>query len=192
MSRPLVHIIDGSGYIFRAFYAVRSLSTASGDATNAVYGFSNMLEKLIREDEPSLLAIVFDAGGNNFRHDIFPEYKSNRDAPPEDLTAQVPHIHRVVDAFNIHRFVIDGVEADDVIATLTRMTLESDRDVRLITGDKDLMQLVGDRVTLWEPMRSNRFTPAEVTEKLGVPPEQVADALALAGDSADNIPGVAT
>ena len=190
MSRPLVHIIDGSGYIFRAFYAVRSLSTASGDATNAVYGFSNMLEKLLREDQPSHLAIVFDAGGDNFRHEIFPDYKSNRSPPPEDLTAQIPHIHRLVDVFRIRRFVIDGVEADDVIATLTRMAIESDRDVRLITGDKDLMQLVGDRVTLWEPMRSNRFTPPEVEEKMGVPPALVADALALAGDSSDNIPGV--
>ena len=191
MSRPLVHIIDGSGYIFRAFYAVRSLTTASGDATNAVYGFSNMLEKLLREDQPSHMAVVFDSGGANFRHEIYPEYKSNRSPPPEDLTAQIPHIHRVVDAFRLRRFVVEGVEADDVIATLTRMAIASGRDVRLITGDKDLMQLVQDRVSLWEPMRGNRFGPPEVEEKLGVPPERVADALALAGDSSDNIPGVA-
>ena len=190
MSRPLVHIIDGSGYIFRAFYAVRSLTTSSGDATNAVYGFSNMLEKLLREEQPSHMAIVFDAGGDNFRHAIYPEYKSNRSPPPEDLTAQIPDIHRVVDAFRLPRFVIDGVEADDVIATLVDLTLKSDRDVRLITGDKDLMQLVGERVTLWEPMRGNRFGPDEVEEKMGVRPERVADALALAGDSSDNIPGV--
>ncbi len=190
MSRPLVHIIDGSGYIFRAFYAVRSLSTSSGDATNAVYGFSNMLEKLLREEQPSHMAIVFDTGRDNFRHTIFPDYKSNRSPPPEDLTAQIPEIHRVVDAFQLRRFVVEGVEADDVIATLTRMALEDGRDVRLITGDKDLMQLVEDRVTLWEPMRGNRFGPAEVEEKMGVPPNRVADALALAGDSSDNIPGV--
>ena len=191
MSRPLVHIIDGSGYIFRAFYAVRSLTTASGDATNAVYGFSNMLEKLLREEQPTHMAIVFDAGGPNFRHDIFPDYKKNRSPPPEDLTAQIPQIHRLVDVFNLRRFVIDGVEADDVIATLTRQAVEADRDVRLITGDKDLMQLVTDRVTLWEPMRGNRFGPDEVEEKLYVRPERVADALALAGDSSDNVPGVA-
>ena len=190
MSRPLVHIIDGSGYIFRAYYAIRSLTTSSGDSTNAVYGFSNMLEKLLREEQPSHMAIVFDTGSDNFRHTIFPEYKSNRSPPPEDLTAQIPEIHRVVDAFKLRRFVVDGVEADDVIATLTRMALEDDRDVRLITGDKDLMQLVDDRVTLWEPMRGNRFGPAEVEEKMGVPPTMVADALALAGDSSDNIPGV--
>ena len=191
MSRPLVHIIDGSGYIFRAFYAVRSLSTSSGDATNAVYGFSNMLEKLLREEQPTHMAIVFDAGGPNFRHDIFPEYKSNRSPPPEDLTAQIPSIHRVVDAFHLKRFVIEGVEADDVIATLTQMAIAADRDVRLITGDKDLMQLVQSQVTLWEPMRGNRFGPPEVEEKMGVPPALVADALALAGDSSDNVPGVA-
>ena len=190
MSQPHVHIIDGSGYIFRAFYAIRSLSTAAGDATNAVYGFSNMLEKLLREDQPTHLAIVFDAGGKNFRHDIFPDYKSNRSPPPEDLTAQIPQIHRLVDVFQLRRFVIDGVEADDVIATLTRRALEEKRPVRLITGDKDLMQLVDDQVTLWEPMRGNRFGPAEVEEKMGVPPKLVADALALAGDSSDNIPGV--
>ncbi len=190
MSRPLVHIIDGSGYIFRAFYAVRSLSTASGDATNAVYGFSNMLEKLLREEQPTHMAIVFDAGGENFRHDIFPEYKVNRSPPPEDLTAQIPHIHRLVDVFKLRRFVVEGVEADDVIATLTRRALAENRDVRLITGDKDLMQLVCEHVTLWEPMRGHRFGPDEVAEKIGVPPEVVGDALALAGDSSDNVPGV--
>ena len=191
MSHPVVHIIDGSGYIFRAFYAVRSLSTASGDATNAVYGFSNMLEKLLREEQPTHMAIVFDAGGNNFRHDIFPDYKRNRSAPPEDLTAQIPQIHRLVDVFRLRRFVIEGVEADDVIATLTRQALQERRKVRLITGDKDLMQLVADDVSLWEPMRGNRFGPSEVEEKLGVPPALVADALALAGDTSDNVPGVA-
>jgi DNA polymerase-1 len=185
-----LHIIDGSGYIFRAYYAIRMLSTAGGEPTNAVYGFTTMIEKLIREEQPKYLAITFDAGGHNFRKDISEGYKATRAPPPEDMSTQVPRIHEIVDAFRIPKFVIPEVEADDVIATLTRMALEAGWKVQLVTGDKDLMQLVGDRVRLYEPMRNNRFDAAAVKEKMGVGPEQIADALALAGDASDNIPGV--
>lgn len=192
MSRPKLHIVDGSGYVYRAFYAVRNLSTAAGEATNAIYGFSQMLEKTLREEKPSHFAMVFDSGEPSFRNEIYPEYKANRDAPPEDLVAQIPKIREVVEAFCIRTFVPVGFEADDVIATLTRRAVAEGYDVRIITGDKDLMQLVGEHVELYEPMRGQRYGPAEVEayDKLLVPPSKVRDALALAGDSSDNVPGV--
>ncbi len=190
MSKPLLHIIDGSGYIFRAYYAIRRLSNAEGEPTNAVYGFTTMIEKLIREEEPTHLAIVFDTGEPNFRHTIYPAYKTTRPPPPEDMSTQVPRIHQIVDAFRIQKFVVQQVEADDVIATLTKQALAKGWDVRIVTGDKDLMQLVSDRVTLYEPMRNLRFDPSAVKEKMGVPPERMADLLALSGDASDNIPGV--
>lgn len=192
MSRPKLHLIDGSGYIFRAFYAVRNLSTAAGEPTNAIHGFSQMLEKTLREESPTHVAMVFDSGEPTFRSEIYPEYKANRDAPPEDLTAQIPGIHALVEAFRIRTFVPVGVEADDVIATLTRIAVAADWDVRIITGDKDLMQLVGPHVELYEPMRGKRYRPDDVAQydKLLVPPDKVRDALALAGDSSDNVPGV--
>ena len=192
MSRPKLHLIDGSGYIFRAFYAVRNLSTAAGEATNAVYGFSQMLEKTLREEQPTHLALVFDSGAPSFRSEIFPEYKATRDAPPEELTEQIPIIHELVGCFKIVMLAPEGVEADDVIATLARRAVEEGYDVRIISGDKDLMQLVSDRVELYEPMKGKRFGPSEVEayDKLLVPPDRVRDALALAGDASDNIPGV--
>jgi DNA polymerase-1 len=190
MKRPLLHVIDGSGYIFRAYYAIRSLSTPEGESTNAVYGFTTMIEKALREEQPELLAITFDAGGPNFRRDIYPEYKANRAPPPEDLSSQIPRIHQISEAFRIRTFVEQGVEADDVIATLVKRALAEGYDVRLITGDKDLMQLVNDRVTVYEPMKGQRFGPEEVKEKMGVAPALLADALALSGDSSDNVPGV--
>lgn len=187
-----LHLIDGSGYIFRAFYAVRNLSTAAGEPTNALHGFSQMLEKTLRDEAPTHLAVVFDSGKPSFRSEIYPAYKATRDAPPEDLVAQVPAIFELVGCLNIKTFIEEGVEADDVIATLTKQAVESGWQVRIISGDKDLMQLVTDRVELFEPMRNKRYDAAEVAsyDRLLVPPEQVRDALALAGDSSDNVPGV--
>lgn len=190
MKRPLVHIIDGSGYIFRAYYGIRPLSSPTGEPTNAVFGFTTMIDKALREEKPELLAITFDARGKNFRHDIYSEYKANRDAPPEDLVSQIPRIHEVADAFSMKKFVVSGVEADDVIGTVVTRAVAAGYDVCIITGDKDLMQLVGEHVTLYEPMKAKRFGPKEVEEKMGVPPHLLGDALALAGDSSDNIPGV--
>ncbi|MEM1024038.1 MAG: DNA polymerase I [Myxococcota bacterium] len=185
-----IHVVDGSGYIFRAYWAIRTLTNSAGEATNAVYGFANMLEKMLREEQPTHLCLVFDASSHTFRNEIYPLYKANRAPPPEDLTAQVPVIRELVQAFGIKVFVIQGVEADDVIATLVRMAKAKDHEVRLISGDKDLMQLVEDGVSLYEPMKDETYDAAGVEKKLGVPPRQVADALALAGDSTDNIPGV--
>ncbi len=185
-----IHVVDGSGYIFRAYWAIRTLTNSAGEATNAVYGFANMLEKMLREETPDHLGMIFDASSYTFRNEIYPDYKAHRPPPPEDLTAQVPVIRELVQAFGIKEFVVEGVEADDVIATLVRMAKEAGHEVRLISGDKDLMQLVEDGVSLYEPMKGETYDEAGVLKKIGVPPKQVADALALAGDSTDNIPGV--
>jgi DNA polymerase-1 len=190
MTKKLLHIIDGSGYIFRAYYAVRPLSTAKGQPTNAIYGFTTMIEKALREEQPEYLAITFDAGGPQFRQQLYTEYKANRPPPPEDLSSQVPKIREIAEAFQIKTFRVPGVEADDVIATLVRRALEAGFEVCIITGDKDLTQLVSDRVSIYEPMKGQRFHPKEVEEKFGVPPAAIADALALAGDASDNVPGV--
>ena len=190
MSKGKLHIVDGSGYIFRAYYAIRPLSNAIGEPTNATYGFTTMIEKMLRDESPQFLAITFDAGGKNFRNEMYDAYKANRPPPPEDLPPQIPRINEVADAFQIKKFVIEGVEADDVIATLTQRALNSGYEVCIVTGDKDLMQLVSDRVSLFEPMRNQRFGPRDVEEKFGVPPPLMADALALAGDTSDNVPGV--
>lgn len=190
MANKLLHIVDGSGYIFRAYYAIRALTTSGGEPTNAVYGFTTMIEKALREEQPKYIAITFDAGGPTFRRDIFPEYKSNRSPPPEDLPRQIPRIHEITDAFLLKKLMVSGVEADDVIATLTRQALEEGFDVRIITADKDLMQLVSDRVHTYDPMKGARFEPKDVEEKFGVAPGKLRDVFALSGDASDNIPGV--
>ena len=196
MQREPLYLIDGSGYIFRAYYAVRRLTTAAGFSTNAVFGFTNMLLRVLKEHKPRELAIAFDVGGKTFRHALYDGYKANRPPPPEDLPAQLPYIEQVVDAFRIRQFRIKGVEADDVIGTLARRF--DDRPIRIITGDKDFMQLVDDRVHLIDELRIARATgtddtvvdPAAVERKFGVPPPYVTDILALAGDASDNVPGV--
>lgn len=144
-----LHIIDGSGYIFRAYYAIRALSTSSGEPTNATYGFTTMIEKALREEAPEYIVITFDTGAPTFRRDLYPEYKANRPPPPEDLPRQIPRIHEITDAFLLKKLLVAGYEADDVIATLTKKALEGGFDVQVITGDKDLMQLVSDRVRIY-------------------------------------------
>ncbi|MEO1173566.1 MAG: 5'-3' exonuclease H3TH domain-containing protein, partial [Myxococcota bacterium] len=189
MSKHL-HLIDGSGYIFRAFYGIRALSSRDGTPTNAVVGFARMLVKLLRERRPELLAIAFDTRAKNFRHAIFEDYKANRDAPPEDLAVQIPLIHELVDALDIPCLMVEGYEADDVIATLCQKARHEDWQVTVVSGDKDLMQLVDERCVMFDPMKDRVFDRTAVIDKWGVPPEQVADVLALAGDTSDNIPGV--
>jgi DNA polymerase-1 len=194
--RPKVFLIDGSGYIFRAYYALRRLSTSSGMPTNAVFNFATMLLRLLKEHEPKHLAIAFDVGGKNFRHEMYEAYKANRSAPPEDLPPQIPLIHRLVDAFQIPKLLIKGVEADDVLATAAERAKAAGFDVVIVTGDKDLMQLVDDHVSLLDEMRESRGHEGafvhrqQVIDKFGVGPEFVVDILALAGDASDNVPGV--
>jgi DNA polymerase-1 len=191
-----VFLIDGSGYIFRAYYALRRLSTSTGVPTNAVFNFATMLLRILKEHDPKYLGIAFDLGGKTFRHEMYGEYKAHRSAPPEDLPPQIPLIHRLVDTFRIPKLLVKGVEADDVLATMAARARAAGHDVVIITGDKDLMQLVDEHTKLLDEMRMTRghdgtlIGREQVIERFGVPPEHVVDVLALAGDASDNVPGV--
>ncbi len=190
-SAPKLYLLDGSSYIYRAYYGVRDVATSNGMPTNAVFGFTRMLLTLLQEDRPEYLAVVFDPPREaTFRREIYPEYKANRDAMPEDLLPQIPFIRKVLLALNIPALEAPGFEADDVIATLARRYAAEGVEVTVVTGDKDLLQIVNDRISLLDTMKEKRSGPQEVLERFGVPPELVADVLGLAGDSADNIPGV--
>ncbi len=183
-------IIDAANCLYRAFFAIPPLRTAGGVPTNAAYGFVNMVNKALREERPDHVVVVFDApGGAPFREELYPEYKAHRDAQPEDLTAQLPAVRELVDAYRLPVLEVTGVEADDVIATLIRQ-LPADWRATILSTDKDLMQLVSERVQLLDTMKDRRYGPAEVTERFGVPPERVLDVRALVGDPSDNIPGV--
>ena len=182
-------LIDGSSYIYRAYYAIRHLSNSRGEATNAVYGFTNMLLKVMRDYQPDHLAVVFDAPGPSFRKELYPEYKANRAAMPEDLRPQIPIIKEVVRAFNLPALELAGYEADDIIATLARRFAERGLAITVVTGDKDLMQIVDERIGLLDTMKELHIGPAEVAERFGSP-QQVVEVQALAGDSSDNVPGV--
>ncbi|MBI2372853.1 MAG: DNA polymerase I [Deltaproteobacteria bacterium] len=188
--RPVVHLIDGSGYIYRAYYGVRPLSTSRGEPTHAVNGFARMIKRLLDDEKPTHMAIAFDADVPTFRRALYADYKAHRPPPPEDLIPQIPRIHQVTDSFRIRNLRVPGFEADDIIATLTREALERGFDVVIVSGDKDLMQLVEPRVMLFEPMRNLRYRVEDVVEKFGVLPDQLGDLLALMGDSSDNVPGV--
>ena len=189
-----VFLIDGSGYIFRAYHALPPLTRSDGAPVGAVSGFCNMLYKLIAdtkdEFEPSHLAVIFDASGKTFRNDIYPQYKANRPPAPEDLVPQFAMIRDAVRAFGVPSIELSGYEADDLIATYTRLARAAGARVTIVSSDKDLMQLVGDGVDLLDTMKMKTIGPAEVVEKFGVAPEKVVDVQALAGDSVDNVPGV--
>jgi ribonuclease HI len=188
---PRLYLLDGSSYIYRAFYGVRDLATSGGMPTNAVFGFTRMLLGLLQEHTPEYLAVVFDRPRDEtFRREIYPEYKANRDAMPEDLVPQIPYIRKVLEALNIPTLEAPGFEADDVIATLARRTAEEGILVTVVTGDKDLMQIVNDKIGLLDTMKDSCSGPQEVLERFGVPPERVPDVLGLSGDTSDNIPGV--
>ena len=183
-------LIDGSSYIYRAYFAIRHLSNSKGFATNAVYGFINMLLKVVREQQPDHLAVIFDAKGPTFRKEIYPEYKANRAAMPDDLVPQLPIIKDVVRAFNMPAIELNGYEADDIIATLAKRFANEGMEITVVTGDKDLMQIVTDRVRLLDTMKDKTTGLVEVAERFGGSPDKVIEVQALAGDSSDNVPGV--
>jgi ribonuclease HI len=188
---PQLYLLDGSSFIYRAYYGIRDLATSSGMPSNAVFGFTKMLLGLLQEKSPEYLAVVFDRPREEtFRREIYPEYKANRDAVPEDLAVQIPYIKKVLQALNIPALEAPGFEADDVIATLARRYAAEGIQVTVVTGDKDLMQIVGDRICLLDTMKETCSGPQEVLQRFGVPPELVPDVLGLAGDTSDNIPGV--
>ncbi|HVA83525.1 MAG TPA: DNA polymerase I [Candidatus Binataceae bacterium] len=188
--RPTLYLIDGSGYIFRAFFALPQLNNSRGLPTNAVYGFIRMLLKLLKEERPRHIAVVFDSPRKTFRDDLFESYKANRVEAPNDLTVQIPYILRAVEAFRIKSLVLEGFEADDVIGTLAGRAAAKRFDTVIVTEDKDFMQLVGPHVTLWNTMRDRRVDAREVRARLGVDPSAVIDVMALMGDSIDNVKGV--
>ncbi len=187
--KPLV-LIDGSSYLYRAFHALPQLSNSRGEPTGAVYGITNMLRKLLAEYDPSLVAVVFDAKGETFRDQLFAEYKANRPPMPSELAAQVEPIHETVQALGLPVLMVEGVEADDVIATLAARAAADGMQVLISTGDKDMAQLVSERIALINTMSDTLYDRAGVREKFGVPPERIVDYLALIGDAVDNIPGV--
>jgi len=189
MGASRLFLIDGSSYIYRAYYAIRHLSNSSGVATNAVYGFTQMLLKVLRDHQPDAVAVVFDSKGPSFRKEIYPEYKANRVAMPEDLVPQIPLIKQVVKGFNLPALELPGYEADDIIATLARRAERAGLDVTVVTGDKDLMQIVSEHVRLLDTMKDQVYGVEEVTERFGGP-DKVVEVQALAGDSSDNVPGV--
>jgi len=183
-------LVDGSGYIFRAFYGLPPMTAPDGTPVNAVYGFTNMFMRLTTKFDCNYNLVLFDAKRKNFRNDIFPDYKANRAEPPEELIPQFPIIRQVVDALNLNHLEIEGYEADDLIATYAQQALDAGMEAIIVSADKDLMQLIRPGVTFYDPMKDKFFTPDDVKEKFGVYPEKVVDVQALSGDSTDNIPGV--
>lgn len=184
-------LIDGSGYIFRAFYGLPPLTSPEGVPVNAVYGFTNMFLKLTTKIPCDYCLVLFDAKRQNFRNQIFADYKGTRKETPEELIPQFPIIREAVDVLNINHLEMEGYEADDLIATYTEKALAKGLEVVVVSGDKDLMQLIRPNVEFYDPMKDKFFTPEDVKEKFGVYPDKVVDVQALSGDSIDNVPGVA-
>ena len=188
--KQTLYLIDGSSYIYRAYFAIRNLTSPTGMPVNALFGFISMLVKLMRERRPDHLAVVFDAGRVTFRTELYPQYKANREAMPDDLRAQIAPIKEAVAAFSIPCLELAGFEADDIIGTIARDCEARGMAVVVVTGDKDLMQIVTENITLLDTMKEKESGLAEVMERFGVGPDRVVDILGLAGDSSDNIPGV--
>lgn len=186
---PLI-LVDGSSYLYRAFHAFPPLTNAGGEPTGAMYGVLNMLKSLLNQFAPTEMAVVFDAKGKTFRDEMFAEYKAHRPPMPDELRSQIEPLHQMIRALGLPLLVVPGVEADDVIGTLAKQAAANGRDVLISTGDKDMAQLVSDKITLINTMNNTVLGPQEVREKYGVGPELIIDFLALMGDSSDNIPGV--
>ena len=189
--RKTFYLVDGSSYIFRAFFGVRQLSTSKGFPTNALYGFINMLQKVIREEKPDYLVVAFDSPDKTFRHKIYPDYKANREAPPEELAKQFPYFEPLVQAYGLSSVRRPGFEADDIIGTLAKKGTQEELEVVIVSGDKDMMQLISPNVYMLDTMKNKKFMDKEVVEKFGVQADKVVEVMGLMGDSSDHIPGVA-
>jgi DNA polymerase I len=189
-----IYLIDAMAFAFRSYYAIRTaLTDTKGRPTNAVYGFTRILLKILREQDPAYIAVVFDAPGKTFRNDLYPEYKATRVVAPDELKEQFPRMHQVAEAMNLPLFVVEGVEADDVIGTLARRAEAEGMEAVAVSGDKDLLQLISDKVCVFDPGKGDAgvwYGREEVVARFGTGPEHVTDALALIGDSSDNVPGV--
>ncbi|GIT53995.1 MAG: hypothetical protein Ct9H300mP16_11550 [Pseudomonadota bacterium] len=189
VSEKLV-LVDGSSYLYRAFHAMPNLTNSRGEATGAVYGVINMLRRLLKEQSSTYLAVVFDAPGPTFRDELYPQYKANRPPMPDELRSQIELVHKVIEALGLPLLCIRGVEADDVMGTLAVTATREGMKTVLVSGDKDLAQLVDENVVLMDTMKDITYDTTGVEQKFGVPPEKIVDFLALVGDTADNIPGV--
>lgn len=189
-SPSTIYIIDGNAYIYRAFHAIAPLSNKEGLPTNAIFGFNNILLRVLREKQPTHVAIAFDAKGPTFRHDQYREYKANRPPMPEELVVQLPYLKELVKAHNILTLERPGVEADDTLASITRAMTDQGHRVVIVSGDKDLLQLVSAQVTFWDPMNDRLMDPVAVEKKYSVTPDKLLDLFALIGDKSDNVPGV--
>ena len=187
---PSVYLIDGSSYIFRAFFALPPLTNSSGLPTQAIYGFTTMTLKFLKTHRPEYMAVVLDAGRETFRNQIYHDYKANRPEAPPDLIPQFPYIRKVLEAMNVAALELEGFEADDLIATLSKHFSAQGAEVVIVSGDKDLMQLVGKEVKLLDAAKGKWIGIEEIKEKFGVEPEKVVEVMGLMGDSIDNIPGV--
>ncbi|MDT8336025.1 MAG: DNA polymerase, partial [Desulfurivibrionaceae bacterium] len=185
-----VYLIDGSAYIYRAYHAISPLTNSSGLPTHAVFGFVNILLRVIREKAPRYMAVAFDLKGPTFRHEMYKDYKANRPPMPEDLACQIPYVRDAVAAYNIRFIEEAGFEADDLIASAARQLERKGHEVVVVSGDKDLMQLVDRKTSFWDPMNDRYFDRDGVAAKYGVPVDALLDYFALIGDSSDNIPGV--
>lgn len=188
---PLI-LVDGSSYLYRAFHVpqLQSLTASSGQPTGAIYGVVNMIRKLLSKEQPSHIAVVFDAKGKNFRHELYSDYKANRPPMPDELRVQIEPLHAVIRALGLVLISEPNVEADDVIGTLASRAVDQGHEVLISTGDKDMAQLVNDRITLVNTMTNAKLDTAGVQKKFGVAPNQIIDYLALTGDKSDNVPGV--
>jgi len=188
--RPLLLLVDASPYPYRAFYAIKAnLTTQDGLPTRVIYGVTNMLLRVLREKRPAYMAAVWDVKGKNFRHELYSDYKANRPPMPEEIGMQLPHVKEIMSAMGISQIELEGYEADDVIASIVN-DMQGQADILIISGDKDFTQLLSPHVNIWDPMKDEYSTPESVKDELGIEPPVFADVLALAGDSADNIPGV--
>src|SRR6056297_3334916 len=191
MAEPnTIYLIDGSAFLYRAFHAIRSLATSKGHPTNATFGFTRILLKLLKDKQPGYAGVFFDVKGPTFRHKMFDEYKANRPPMPEELSIQIPDIKAIIKALNIPIIEKTGYEADDLVGTYARIAQAQGFKVVMVTGDKDFIQLITDDCTLWDPMKETITDRSDVKAEMGIDPEQFIDVLGLAGDSSDNIPGV--
>jgi DNA polymerase-1 len=185
-----LYLIDGSSYIYRAFHAIRGLTNSKGFPTNAIYGFTNMLLKVLRDKKPDAMAIAFDSPVPTKRHKLYEEYKAQRPETPDELVIQIPYIKKIVSFFNIATFEIPGFEADDVICTIARRLAALGIEVFIISSDKDMMQVIGNGIKIYDPLKGIIIDEKYVKDRFGVSPERLPDVMALVGDSIDNIPGV--
>jgi len=187
---PRLILVDGSSSLYRAFFALPPLSNSKGTPTHAILGFTTMLLKLLREEEPDAVAVAFDGPGPTTRHREFAEYKAQRPEMPQAMARQIPYVHRVLAAMHVPVLMMPAEEADDILGSMAMRAAAEEYRVILVSGDKDLFQLVGERIVVRDTMKERTWGPAEVQERYGISPGQFPDLLALMGDSIDNIPGV--